>query len=119
MPQEMHHYASGNTSGMHGDGKEPVRYGKFDAATDSFRRPPEVSRSVPLRDYDGGACRGEKACMFSRGECGMKESDFEALYTIFDDIECLAVTAQSELSRYSLLADLATWIKNRAERMAA
>lgn len=49
----------------------------------------------------------------------MKESDFEAIHSIFDDIECLAVTAQSELSRQSLLADLATWIKNRAERMAA
>lgn len=49
----------------------------------------------------------------------MSDTECDRMNAIFDDIECLAVTAQSELSRQSLLADLATWIKNRAERMAA
>lgn len=49
----------------------------------------------------------------------MSGTERDCINAIFDDIECLTVTAQSEVSRQSLLADLATWIKNRAERMAA
>lgn len=45
----------------------------------------------------------------------MSDAERDCMNAVLDDIECLVVTAQSELSRQSLLADLTTWVKNRAD----
>lgn len=52
---------------------------------------------MPLRDYDGGAGRGKKACVFGRGECGMSNGASSFAWMFGGFVVCLFIQAMDKI----------------------
>lgn len=47
----------------------------------------------------------------------MSADERELMNAVMDDIECLAITSQGDLSRYSFLSDLWAFVEERGKRI--